>query len=191
MLEINRTAMGRSSYGISEKNDPKKSVNQQGEASAEETVVKKQDQLVRGTTTTPVTYSKPKQVSAEELQQLNQQRMDSFNQMLRSMVVQQGEQYNLTLFGLNLNVTPEDSQNAAAAIAPGGEYSVDAVAGRILDMAKALAGGDESKIAELREAVEKGFEAAGVELGGELPGICQETYNEVMKGFDEWEASFE
>ena len=86
---------------------------------------------------------------------------------------------------------PEVREKAAAAIAPGGEYSVDAVAGRILDMAKALAGGDESKIAELRQAVEKGFEAAGVELGGELPGICQDTYNQVMKGFDEWEASFQ
>ena len=103
------------------------------------------------------------------------------------MIVKQGEKSNLTLFGMDLNVTPADSQRAAAAIAEGGEYSVDAVATRILDMAKALSGGDMSKLSELRSAVEKGFKAAGMEMGGKLPSICNDTYNEVMKRFDEWE----
>ena len=114
-------------------------------------------------------------------------RMESFQQMLKSMIVKQGEKSNLTLFGMDLNVTPADSQRAAAAIAEGGEYSVDAVATRILDMAKALSGGDMSKLSELRSAVEKGFKAAGMEMGGKLPSICNDTYNEVMKRFDEWE----
>ena len=56
----------------------------------------------------------------------------------------------------------------------------------IMDMAKALSGGDASKIEELRKAVEKGFKAAGVELGGKLPSISQNTYTEVMKRFDDW-----
>ena len=55
-----------------------------------------------------------------------------------------------------------------------------------MDMAKALSGGDASKIEELRKAVEKGFKAAGVELGGKLPSISQNTYTEVMKRFDDW-----
>lgn len=122
-----------------------------------------------------------------QLKDAQRQRMESFQRMLQSMLVKQGEKSNLTLFGLQLNVTAADSLNAAAAIADGGEYSVDAVATRILDMAKSLSGGDVSKLSELRDAVEKGFKAAGVELGGKLPGICQDTYTEVMKRFDEWE----
>ena len=55
-----------------------------------------------------------------------------------------------------------------------------------MDMAKALSGGDPSKIETLRKAVEKGFKAAGVELGGKLPSISQQTYTEVMKRFDDW-----
>ena len=133
----------------------------------------------------PVTYGK--KLSAAQLQSAETQRMESFQQMLKSMIVKQGEKSNLTLFGMDLNVTPADSQRAAAAIAEGGEYSVDAVATRILDMAKALSGGDMSKLSELRSAVEKGFKAAGMEMGGKLPSICNDTYNEVMKRFDEWE----
>ena len=60
------------------------------------------------------------------------------------------------------------------------------MATRLMDMAKALSGGDPSKIEELRTAVQKGFKAAGVDLGGKLPGICNDTYDEVMRRFDEW-----
>ena len=121
------------------------------------------------------------------LMDAEQARMDSFRRMLQSMVAKQGQQSNLSLFGLDLYVTPEDSAAAAASIAEGGEHSVDAVATRILDMAMALSGGDDSKIVLLRDAVIKGFKAAGIELGGKLPGICEDTYDECMKRFDEWE----
>ncbi len=66
------------------------------------------------------------------------------------------------------------------------EWGVDAVANRILDFAKSLANGDESKIEMLREAVKKGFQEAEKAWGGELPGISQRTYDKIMKGFDEW-----
>lgn len=124
---------------------------------------------------------------AAQLMAAEEQRVNSFQQMLRSMVVKQGQASNLKMFGLDLFVTPEQSAQAAKSISEGGEYSVDAVATRILDFAKALSGGDDSKISVLREAVEKGFKAAGVDLGGKLPSICNDTYTEVMKRFDDWE----
>ena len=149
----------------------------------------RQDRFERTELKKPATYSKSQLSDAQamQLKDAQRQRMESFQRMLQSMLVKQGETSNLTLFGLQLTVTAVDSLNAAAAIADGGEYSVDAVATRILDMAKALSGGDVSKLSELRDAVEKGFKAAGVELGGKLPGICQDTYTEVMKRFGEWE----
>lgn len=105
------------------------------------------------------------------------------------MIAKQGEKSNLSLFGKKLNVRVEDSEKAAQAIADGGEYSIDAVATRIMDMAKALSGGDKSKLSLLRDAVIKGFEAAGMELNGGagLPEISYKTYDEIMKHFDEWE----
>lgn len=126
-------------------------------------------------------------LSAEQLQEAEAARLESFRRMLQSMVAKQGQQSNLSMFGLDFNVTEADSLKAAQSIAEGGEYSVEAVATRILDMAKALSGGDSSKIGELRDAVIAGFKAAGVELGGKLPGISTDTYNECMKRFDDWQ----
>lgn len=118
----------------------------------------------------------------------NEKRINDFKETIRKMIAKQGELSNLTLFGQKLNVSAEDSQKATESIADGGEYSIDAVATRILDMAKALSGGDKSKIPLLRDAVIKGFEAAGMEFNGGagLPEISHKTYDEIMKRFDEW-----
>ncbi|MEG1699640.1 MAG: hypothetical protein RR271_08470, partial [Oscillospiraceae bacterium] len=76
---------------------------------------------------------------------------------------------------------------AQAAISDGGEWSVNAVSERILDMAKSLSGGDASKFAELKNAVKKGFDAAEKAWGDKLPEISGKTYDKVMEGFDAWE----
>ena len=147
-----------------------------------------QDRFIPSEDIQPVTYSKPRSASstAELLRAAEQQRIESFQNMLRDMVVQQGQASNLALLGMELFVSPTQRQQAVAAISEGGAYSVDAVATRIMDMAKALAAGDDSKLETLRQAVQKGFEAAGAQWGDELPGICQDTYTEVMKRFDDW-----
>lgn len=78
---------------------------------------------------------------------------------------------------------------AEKAIAEGGAYSVNAVADRIMTMAKFIAGDDPNKLQQMREAVEKGFSEAGLDFGkatnSELPQICKDTMAEVMKRFDE------
>lgn len=86
-----------------------------------------------------------------------------------------------------LEVDAETKAWATEQIGEEGFWGVDQTAGRILDFAKALSGGDPSKIGLLRDAVEKGFSQAGQAWGGDLPGICQDTYDRVMQGFDEWE----
>lgn len=67
-----------------------------------------------------------------------------------------------------------------------GYYGVKQTSGRIIDFAKALSGGDISKIEPFRKAVENAFSDARVELGSPLPEITQSTYSAVMQGFDEW-----
>lgn len=119
----------------------------------------------------------------------NEKRINEFKEQIKKMIAKQGEESNITLLGQEINVSLEDSQKAAQKVEEGGEYSIEAVATRIMDMAKALSGGDKSKISLLKDAVKKGFEAAGMEFndGAELPEICNKTYDEIMKRFDDWQ----
>lgn len=81
--------------------------------------------------------------------------------------------------------TPE---GATKAIEEGGAYSINAVADRIMTMAKAIAGDDPTKTQQMRDAVEEGFSQAGLEFNkatkSDLPQICKDTYTEIMKRFD-------
>ncbi len=89
--------------------------------------------------------------------------------------------------------TPEEAKQA---IGEGGDWSVDAVAGRIMDMATSIAGGDEAKLEQMRTAVQKGFEQAGAAFNKvygtqDMPQITKDTQDEVMKRFDSVQASYQ
>ena len=82
-----------------------------------------------------------------------------------------------------------NAEDAAKAVADGGDWSVDAVAGRIFDLATAIAGNDPDKLAKMRSAVEDGFKQAGITWKNavgqdEMPEITQKTYDDVMSRFD-------
>ncbi|MGN1482002.1 hypothetical protein [Porcipelethomonas sp.] len=129
----------------------------------------------------------------EQLRNSEEQRIQAFQETIRSMMAKQGQTVNLTFRGMDLHITEEQRLEAEKSISDGGEYSVDSVSGRILDMAKALAGDDSSKISLLKDAVIKGFNGASEMFGKDLdsmPEITRKTYDEVMKRFDEWENSF-
>lgn len=122
----------------------------------------------------------------------SKQQIAKFQDLFARYLGGQAEQYGIATWSKGFleetfqKATPEDVAAAQQAIGEGGYYSVDAVATRIMDMAMALSGGDESKIELLRGAVEEGFKQAGEIFGGELPSICQDTYTEIMNRFDEW-----
>lgn len=140
--------------------------------------------------------SPTKGLSADELKAIQEQQMASFNNMLASMLKSQGGFQNIAtgknlqitkdLFS-QLNITPADSAKAAQAISEDGEWGVNAVATRIMDMAVALSGGNTEKLSVLRDAVEKGFAAAEKQWGGKLPSITQDTHKEIDNRFDYWE----
>ena len=131
----------------------------------------------------------------QQLKESEEQRVQAFQETLKSMLAQQGEEVNLAFGDMKLHVTEEQSAKAKEAISEGGEYSVENVTDRIMDMAKALAGGDPSKIDMLQDAVIKGFEKAAGALGkkslDEMPDITKKTYESVMKEFDDWKKSYE
>lgn len=72
-------------------------------------------------------------------------------------------------------------------ISEDGELGVKKTAERILSFAKAISGGDKSAIDNLKQAVKDGFEEVKKIFGGKLPDISNQTFDEIMKGFDEWE----
>ena len=66
---------------------------------------------------------------------------------------------------------------------------MNAVADRIFGLASAIAGGDPDKLKEMQDAVEKGFQLAGVDFEkatgkSDMPQITQDTHDEITRRFD-------
>ena len=136
-----------------------------------------------------------KKLSATQIRQYQEQKEQSFSKMLNDIISSQanaGKKAELKKKGLtkdffsDLVVTPEQQMAAQQAISEDGEWGVNAVATRIVDMCVALSGGDASKVEELRAAVDKGFQQAAGQWGSSLPSICEQTHDEINKRFDYW-----
>jgi hypothetical protein len=74
-------------------------------------------------------------------------------------------------------------------IGENGYYGVKQTSQRLLDFAKAITGGDPSKIEDMRKYIQKGFDEVERMFGGTLPQISYQTLAAVMQGLDEWAAS--
>lgn len=83
-------------------------------------------------------------------------------------------------------LTPEDAQ---ALIADDGYFGVDKTSDRIVDFAISMVGGDVSRLAAIKEGVDKGFKEALDAFGGQLPEISYKTYDAVMQKLDDWAKS--
>lgn len=160
---------------------------QTSKTQAEETTPKT-DTFTKSEPQENITYEPPKKLTAEQVDTLKRQVEESMQNLAKQML---GEQYEIakTANGevdfatlakdLGIGTTPEA---AAEAISENGNWGVNAVSTRIIDMAVNLSGGDTSKIGMLREAVQKGFAQVG--KLEDLPEVCQQTYDEIMKRFD-------
>ncbi len=85
----------------------------------------------------------------------------------------------------NYTVDAATQAQAKADIAEDGYWGVKQTSDRIISFATALTGGDPDKIEEMRAAFQKGYRQAEKTWGGNLPDISQQTYDAVMKKFDE------
>lgn len=160
-------------------------------------VPKKTDSYVKASDNTSldqITYSKPKKDYSSEVNALledHARQMEDFKNNILSMISKQGEKSNAIIFGLDLTVSNDEIEAAKQSVSSDGEWGVDAVAGRIMDMAYSLAGGDKSKLELLKNAVKDGFKGAGFNPDhredSQMPEITGQTYDEIMKRFDDWE----
>ncbi len=139
-----------------------------------------------------VTYNKPVSgKNTEEISRLwkeTERATESLRSMVERLIVNQGKKLENVLSGKEkLFVDGETRAEAESLLSEDGEMGIKAVSTRIVDFAKALSGGDKSKLAELKAGIEKGFRQAEEAFGGKLPEISYSTYDEVMKQLDEWE----
>ena len=116
----------------------------------------------------------------------------SFRSMVQKSILGQGnalaasDDFWKFLASGNFTVTAAAREEAQKAISEDGYWGVNKTSDRIIEMAKALTGGDPSKIEEMRSAFVKGFNEATKTWGKELPDISGRTYNAVMEKFDKW-----
>lgn len=183
--KVNFTTTSKVSAKTEEVKDKKSTSEKVG--SSQDTFVKSKQE------SSPVTYSKKvgrSEADEKKIEALiaeQEQRQARFKEWICSMITKQGEKSNCTIMGLNLTVTKEQSLEAQKSLEEDGEWGVNAVATRIMDMAKAFVGNDSSKFSMIKNAVLDGYAAAEEAWGGELPGICKDTLSEINSRFDAWE----
>lgn len=148
---------------------------------------------------------KTKGLSADQVQALKAQQEQSYQLMIETMTAQNaklqawqdkgvgtlrfanGATVDTWKFALPpVATTPEE---AAKAVADGGDWSVDAVAGRIFDMVTAIAGDNPDTLRQMQAAVEAGFQQAGTafkKATGEkdMPAITGRTHDEITRRFE-------
>lgn len=147
---------------------------------------------------------KAKGLTADEVKALQADIDNSYNILIKTMTEQNaklqawqkdgvgflnfdGRKVSTAQFALpNVATTPEE---AAKAVADGGDWSVGAVADRIMSMATSIAGDDPKKLEAMRTAVQQGFKQAGIDFTKmtgkkDMPEITGKTYDEIMGRFD-------
>ena len=90
------------------------------------------------------------------------------------------------LAGGNFTVDAATKKQAQEDISENGYWGVNKTSDRILDFAKALTGNDPTKADEMLNAFKKGFEQATGTWGKSLPDISKQTYDAVVKKFNDW-----
>ncbi len=142
------------------------------------------------TSSKKTTYT-PNQSVIDQLKADAESRTSQLKSLVEQLFTKQGKTYdaaniwNLIRQG-DYTVDAETAAKAKEDISEDGYWGVKQTSERIFSFAKALTGGDPSKVETMRAAVKKGFDAAAKMWGGDLPEISSQTYDAVMKSFDEW-----
>lgn len=129
-----------------------------------------------------MTYESPLTIQTGDAQ-------DQYN-LLRGLVTnmlkEQGIDFKIANGDQTIDISEISQEEAVELISEDGYFGVEKTSDRIVDLAIAAAGGDTSKLAVIKEGVEKGFNEAMEIFGGSLPDISYDTYDAVMSKLDTW-----
>ncbi|MEF9942245.1 MAG: hypothetical protein RR920_09895 [Lachnospiraceae bacterium] len=148
----------------------------------------------------PGIYVKQKKLDAEQIKTIKDHQMASFQNMLTEMLGKQNRKsmqsdpmmfaqsfsQNLDKLAM-INAGKTEDVPETSSEFENGKWGIDAVATKIMDMAVSLSGGDTSKIATLKDAVDRGFASVLGDLKGNTPSITQKTHDEINNRFEYWE----
>lgn len=125
----------------------------------------------------------------------SQRQIDSFKSMVQDMFQKQGlavknsdDIWSMLASG-NYTVDQATADKAKSLISEDGYWGVDQTSDRIVEMAKALSGGDEEGMNKMLAAFEKGYKQAAKSWGRELPDISKQTYDAVQQKFKDYQNS--
>ncbi|MCR5343618.1 MAG: hypothetical protein K6E70_09705 [Butyrivibrio sp.] len=125
-----------------------------------------------------------------DLEDRQNQLQDIVTKMMSKQGVAIGKADDIWSFLASGDFTIDEAakKKAQEEISEDGYWGVKQTSQRILDFANALTGGDPDQIENMRSAFERGFKEATKTWGKELPDISKQTYDAVMKGFDDMAA---
>ena len=142
------------------------------------------------TEATPKTYKQDTELIAK-LKADADARVAQFKSLVEQLISKQSTTYGQAtdiwsfLAKGEFTVDAATKEQAQKDIAEDGYWGVEKTSGRIVEFATALTGGDPDKIEDMREAFKEAYKQAEKTWGGELPEISKQTYEAVMKKFDE------
>lgn len=187
-MDVNSVSSVAATYRSYESTEVKKSA--QTEAAKESAPVKEEPAAVYEKSEAAKTYTQDTKTVQQMLAD-SEERVAQFREMIKKMFSQQAKTSTIAddiwqkLAKGDFTVDAATKAQAQADVSEDGYWGVKQTSGRILDFAKALTGGDPAKMEKMRSAFEKGYKQAEKTWGGELPEISKQTYDAVMKGFDD------
>ncbi len=156
---------------------------------AEKQAIKQEPAPVK---TDSVTINYNKEVSVTYESSLTIQTGDTQDQynllrgLVTNMLKEQGIDFKIANGDQEIDISTISQEEATTLVADDGYFGIEQTSDRIVDFAIAVAGNDPSKLAAIKEGVEKGFSEALEAFGGTLPDISYSTYDAVMEKLDAW-----
>lgn len=132
------------------------------------------------------------QVTIDRLKAEADRRTQSLRDLVQKLLLKQGETFNeaTDIYGLlregKVQVDEETRLQAQKDIAEDGYWGVEQTSDRLVEFAKAVSGGDQSRANVLIDAVKKGLEEATKAWGGELPEISKKTIDATIGKLEAW-----
>lgn len=142
------------------------------------------------------TSSKVDTATIQKLKQEAEEKTMQFRNLVEKLLLKQSNKVSQSSIDVyevirsgKLEIDDETKKKAAEEISEDGYWGVEQTSERLFSFAKALAGNDPAKADEMVEAFKKGYQAAEKTWGGELPKICQETYDAFLNKIENWKNS--
>ncbi len=115
-----------------------------------------------------------------------QEQYSLLRQLVTNMLKEQGIDFKVANGDQEIDISSISQEEAVELVSEDGYFGVEKTSDRIVDFAIDIAGNDPSRLAAIKEGVEKGFKDALEAFGGTLPDISYETYDAVMNKLDDW-----